>query len=174
MDSELFNSMLLLSHFSRVWLCATPQTAAHQAPQSLGFSRQEHWSGLPFPPSMHESEKWKWSRSVVSDPQRPQGLQPTRLLRPWDFPGKGTGMGYHCLLCLIAQGKVFKICHFTCCARVLLNPYISLILILRENVEAYSGAGSSVSLRWKYSHELKQPGVSGHWPSIWIFGSLCC
>ena len=41
--------LLLLSHFSRVWLCATPETAAHQAPPSLGFSRQEHWSGLPFP-----------------------------------------------------------------------------------------------------------------------------
>ena len=39
--------LLLLSRFSRVWLCATPQTAAHQAPPSLGFSRQEHWSGLP-------------------------------------------------------------------------------------------------------------------------------
>src|SRR5574340_537597 len=41
--------MLLLSCFSCVRLCATPQTAAHQAPLSLGFSRQEHWSGLPFP-----------------------------------------------------------------------------------------------------------------------------
>jgi len=50
--------------------------AAHQAPPSLGFSRQEHWSGLPFPYPIHESEKWKWSRSVVSDPQRPHGLQP--------------------------------------------------------------------------------------------------
>ena len=59
--------LLLLSHFSRVWLCATPETAAHQAPQSLGFSRQEHWSGLPFPSPKHESEKWKGSRSVVSD-----------------------------------------------------------------------------------------------------------
>ena len=49
--------LLLLSRFSRVRLCATPQTAAHQAPPSLGFSRQEHWSGLPFPPPMHESEK---------------------------------------------------------------------------------------------------------------------
>ena len=48
---------LLLSHFSRVRLCATPQTTAHQAPPSLGFSRQEHWSGLPFPSPMHESEK---------------------------------------------------------------------------------------------------------------------
>ena len=41
--------LLLLSHFSCVRLCATPQTAAHQAPTSLAFSRQEHWSGLPFP-----------------------------------------------------------------------------------------------------------------------------
>ena len=49
--------LLLLSHFSRVRLCATPETAAHQAPPSLGFSRQEHWSGLPFPSPMHESEK---------------------------------------------------------------------------------------------------------------------
>ena len=49
--------LLLLSHFSRVQLRATPWTAAHQAPQSLEFSRQEHWSGLPFPSPMHESEK---------------------------------------------------------------------------------------------------------------------
>ena len=49
--------LLLLSRFSCVQLCATPWTAAHQAPQSLGFSRQEHWSGLPFPSPMHESEK---------------------------------------------------------------------------------------------------------------------
>ena len=76
--------LLLLSHFSRVRLCVTPQTVAHQALRSLGFSRQEHWSGLPFPSLMHESEKWKWSRSVVSDSSRPHGLQPTRLLRPWD------------------------------------------------------------------------------------------
>ena len=41
---------------------------------------------------MHESEKWKWSCSVVSDPQRPHGLQPTRLLCPWDFLGKNTGV----------------------------------------------------------------------------------
>ena len=48
--------LLLLSHFSRVRLCVTPQTAAHQAPPSLGFSRQEHWSGSPLPSPMHESE----------------------------------------------------------------------------------------------------------------------
>ena len=45
--------------------------AAHQAPLSLGFSRQEHWSGLPFSSLVHESEKWKWSRKscpTLSDP----------------------------------------------------------------------------------------------------------
>ena len=40
--------LLLLSHFSCVRLCATP---------SLGFPRQEHWSGLPFPSPKHKSEK---------------------------------------------------------------------------------------------------------------------
>ena len=62
-DSLLLNHqlllllLLLLSHFSRVRLCATLEMAAHQAPPSLGFSRQEYWSRLPFPSPMHESEK---------------------------------------------------------------------------------------------------------------------
>ena len=47
---------------------------------------------------MHEREKWKWYHSVVSDSSRPHGLQPTRLLRPRDFPGKSTGVGCHCRL----------------------------------------------------------------------------
>ena len=34
---------------SHIWLLATPWTAAHQAPPSMGFSRQEYWSGLPLP-----------------------------------------------------------------------------------------------------------------------------
>ena len=51
---------LLLSHFSRVWLYATPEMAAHQAPPSLGFSRQEHWSGLPF-----TAPAWKWKVKVM-------------------------------------------------------------------------------------------------------------
>ena len=91
--------LLLLSYFSRVRLCATP---------SLGFSRQEHWSGLPFPSPMHESEKWKWSRSVMSDFSRSHGLQPTRLHRPWDFPGKSTGVGCHCLNSLPLPNPVLR------------------------------------------------------------------
>ena len=66
------------------------------------ISRQEHWSRLPFPSPMHEREKWKWSCSVVSNSSRPHGLQPTRLLHPWDFPGKSTGVGCHCLLQLVS------------------------------------------------------------------------
>ena len=61
--------LLLLSRFSRVQLCATPETAAHQVPPSLGFSRQEHWSGLPFPSlhikkqRHHFTNKGPWSES---------------------------------------------------------------------------------------------------------------
>ena len=42
---------------------------------------------------MHESEKWKWSRSVVPDSQRPHGLQPTRLLCPWTFQARALEWG---------------------------------------------------------------------------------
>ena len=59
--------LLLQSRFSRVWLSATPWMAAHQALPSLGFSRQEHWSGLPFPSTMHESEVAQ-SCPTLSDP----------------------------------------------------------------------------------------------------------
>ena len=49
--------LLLLNRFSRVRLCVTDGIdGSHQAPPSLGYSRQEHWSGLPFPSPMHESE----------------------------------------------------------------------------------------------------------------------
>ena len=94
----LYPPLLLLSHFSRVRLCATQWTAAHQAPPFLGFSRQEHWSGLPFPSPTCESNKWKWGHSVVSDSSRPHGLLPARLLCLWDSPGKNTGVGCHCRL----------------------------------------------------------------------------
>ena len=40
----------MLSHFSRVRLFATLWTVAHQAPLSMGFSKQKYWSGLPCPP----------------------------------------------------------------------------------------------------------------------------
>ena len=61
--------LLLLSRFSCVRLCVIPETAAYQAPPSLGFSRPEHWSGLPFPSLMHESEsEVTQSCPTLSDP----------------------------------------------------------------------------------------------------------
>ena len=48
------------------------------------------------------SKAWKWKVKVKSLSRvrllQPRGLQPTRLLHPWDFPGKSTGVGCHCLL----------------------------------------------------------------------------
>ena len=54
-DSPLSSQFFLLlrpcvlCHFSRVRLSVTPGTVAHQAPLSMEFSKQEYWSGLPFP-----------------------------------------------------------------------------------------------------------------------------
>ena len=98
----------------------------------MEFSRQEYWSGLPFP-SPGDLPNWRiesvcpalqvdsllsepvgkptrccccccccyccYVDSVVSDSVRPHRRQPTRLPRPWDSPGKNTGVGCHCLLC---------------------------------------------------------------------------
>ena len=56
-------------------------------------ARTLEWVAISF------SNAWrKWSCSVVSDPQQPHGLQPSRLFHPWDFPGRSTGVGCHCLL----------------------------------------------------------------------------
>ena len=47
--------------FSHVQLFATPWTAAHQAPPSMGFSSQEYWSGLPLPSLLHIWDYWYYS-----------------------------------------------------------------------------------------------------------------
>ena len=49
-------------------------------------------------PIIHSEWVSEWSRSVVSDSLQPGGLYPTRLLCPWDSPGKNTGVGCHFLL----------------------------------------------------------------------------
>ena len=54
-------------------------------------ARSLEWVAISF--SNAWSGKWKWSRSVVSDSTQRHGLQPTRFLHPWDFPGNSTGVG---------------------------------------------------------------------------------
>ena len=101
---QLLNLTLSVSHMGRqIWEIKYIYThnmrcLVAQGHLSMEFSRLEHWSGLPFPSPRHKSEKCMWSRSVMCDSSRPHGLQPTRLLHPWDFPGKSTGAGCHCLL----------------------------------------------------------------------------
>ena len=73
----------------------TSWTVASQAPLSMGFPRQEYWSGLPFPSLIYCC---CCVASVVSDSVRPHRWQPTRLPHPWDSPGKNTGVGCHFLL----------------------------------------------------------------------------
>ena len=88
--------LLLLSHFSRVQLCTTHRQQPTRLPPSLGFSRQEHWSGLPFPSPMHESEsKVTQSCPIFSNPwttayQAPPSMEFSRQ--------ESTGVGCHCLL----------------------------------------------------------------------------
>ena len=107
---------------SCVWLLATPWTAAYPALPSMGFSRQEYWSGLPLPSPKNKLGRWNRSSGFshvtlklkyfqwqywaivcclvakLSDSLWPDWLQPARLLCPWDFPGKDTGVGCHFLL----------------------------------------------------------------------------
>ena len=88
--------------FSHVWLFATPWTVAHQAPLSMGFSRQEYWSGLPFP--LHPGG--------FSDP----GIKLISLMYPvlaggffttsatWEASQKNLHMNIHCsFICTIPQ-----------------------------------------------------------------------
>ena len=71
--------------------------------------------------------KWKWSHSVVSDSLRSHGLQPTRLLRPWNFPGKSTGVGCHHILqlqcySLVKSPLLCELCNLP--KSPLLSPYL--------------------------------------------------
>ena len=57
-------------------------------------ARTLEWVAISF------SNAWKWKvkvKSVMSDSLQPHGLQPANLLHPWEFPGKNTGVEYHCL-----------------------------------------------------------------------------
>ena len=96
LNTQKVNMLLLLSHFSHVRLCVTPSTAALKAPLSLGFSRQEYWSGV----AISFSNACMHGKSLQSCPTLcyPMDCRPPRLLCPQDSPGKNTGVGCHALL----------------------------------------------------------------------------
>ena len=92
--------LLLLSRFSRVWLC-DPRNGSPPGSPVPGIlqARTLEWVAISF------SNAWKWKVKVklLSRVQlfTISWTEPTRLLRPWDFPGKSTGVGCHCLLCAL-------------------------------------------------------------------------
>ena len=130
--------LLLLRCFSSVQLCATPETAAHQAPPSLGFSRQGYWNGLPFPSPIHAcmlsrfshvllyatlwtaahqsplstgfSRQEYWSGLPFSRSVVSNSLQHARLLCPWNSPGKNIRVGSHSPLQGIFQIQELNLC----------------------------------------------------------------
>ena len=89
-----------------VWLFVTPWTVAHQVPWSMGFSRHEYWSGLPFPSpgDLPDSGIKPRSPALHADtlPPELQGKPHNITLRPSFFffwpGGKNTGMNCHSLL----------------------------------------------------------------------------
>ena len=107
---------------SPVRFFVTPWTVAHQAPLSMGFSRQEYWNGLPFPSPVGSSLPRDWTQvsciagrffiiwatimnylctgsvTLLCLTLQLQGLQSTSLLCSWNFPDKNIGMGCHFLL----------------------------------------------------------------------------
>ena len=109
-------NLLLLSHFSHVQLCATLWTAAHQAPLSKGFSRQEYWSGLPFPFPMTNLDSILKSRDITL---------PTKvhLVKAIVFPV----VMYGCERWAIKKAECWRLDAFElwCCRRLLRVPWTS-------------------------------------------------
>ena len=88
--------LLLLSLQSCPTLCDPIDVSPPGSPVTgIVQARTLEWVAISF------SNTWKWKVKVKSlsrvDPYRPHGLQPTRLLHPWDFPGESTGVGCQCL-----------------------------------------------------------------------------
>ena len=82
-----------MKSLSRVRLLATSWTAAYQAPLSMGFSRQECWSGLPLPSPMHEIH----SLYTLERPLDCKEIQPVHSEgdQPWDFFGRNDAKSWN-------------------------------------------------------------------------------
>jgi len=85
---------------SRVRLLATPWTAACQAPPSMGFSRQEYWSGVPLPSPVLYCRSLLVICFIYSERHSVMFncLQPHKPYSPWNSPGQNTGVGSLSLL----------------------------------------------------------------------------
>ena len=88
-----------MKSLSRVLLLATPWTAAYQAPLSMGFSRQEYWSGVPLPSPRRSFAAAAAAKSLQLCPTLCHPINGSLPgSHPWDSRGKNTGVGCHFLL----------------------------------------------------------------------------
>ena len=110
--SNAWKSKVKVKLLSHVWLLATPWTAAYQAPPSMGFSRQEYWSGVPVPSPLTSETVQKTSRDILppesetvppactSGPRQPRNCfpdSPSHPLIPRDLQARGTrGQRWRC------------------------------------------------------------------------------
>ena len=112
--------IFMLSHFSRVQLSETLWTVARQAPLSMEFSRQEYWSGLPFPPpSIFLTQGWNLSLLPISARSWDQVGTNTHLFYPHPYPHTQEGLARNMLskrtvFREFLGGPVAKILSFQC------------------------------------------------------------
>ena len=67
------------------------------------------WVAISFSSALKVKSESEVAQLCPTLSKRPHGLQPIRLLHPWDFPGKSTGVGCHCLLCVIGSNFIHLI-----------------------------------------------------------------
>ena len=140
--------LLLLSRFSRVRLCVTPQMAAHQAPPSLGFSRQGHWSGSPLPSPRTNLDSILKRRDITLSTK-------VRLVKAMVFPV----VTYGCESWTIKKAECQRIDAFElwCWRRLLRVPWTarrSNQSILKEINPEYTLEGLMLKLKLQYFGHL--------------------
>ena len=109
--------------------------AVHQAPLSLGFSRQEYWSGLPFPSAMHACMLSRFSHvRLCATPQTAAQQAPLAT----DSPGKNTGVGCHFLL----------LYRHTVCANFLLQSPAGTTTMFLQYLQCYNSSHLKFHFLW--------------------------
>ena len=139
--------LLLLSRFSHVRLCATPETAVHEAPRPWDSSGKNTGVGFHF---LLQCMKVKSENEVAQScpTLRPHGLQPTRLLCPWDFPGKSTGVGSSNAYLLINSSNTY----WTTMQYSSLGPIIVTFTYIPTKFEVWATCYFKIQMKtWKWN-----------------------
>jgi len=139
--------LLLLSGFSRVRLLVTPWTAAHQAPPSMGFSRQEYWSGVPSPSLMTNLDNTLKSRDITL---------PTKVCLVKAMVFLVVMYGCECWTFMKAECQRIDASELWCWRRILRVPWTarSNQSILKETNHEHSLEGLMLKVKLQYFGHL--------------------